>query len=56
MFERRPARCSGSLVAMLSGPLAAVFAVISLGIATHGLLTAWAVYRTPWTAAEERRG
>ncbi len=44
----------GVLVSLLAGPLAAVFTVISLGIATHALLTTWAVYRTPWTPGAER--
>ncbi|HWS76494.1 MAG TPA: MATE family efflux transporter [Quisquiliibacterium sp.] len=40
----------GVLVTALSGPPAGLFAVVALGFVTHGLLTAWAVRRTPWGA------
>ena len=38
----------GALVMQLGGPLAALFAVIALGLAVLGGLTAWVVYKARW--------
>jgi putative MATE family efflux protein len=40
-----------ALVMQLGGPLPAVFAVISLGLAVFGGLTAWVVHRARWERA-----
>jgi putative MATE family efflux protein len=39
----------GALVLQLGGPLAALFAVISLGLTAYGGLTAWVVHRADWS-------
>jgi len=41
----------GALVMQLGGPLAALFAVIALGLAVLGGLTAYAVYKARWERA-----
>jgi len=41
----------GALVMQLGGPLPALFAVIALGLAVFGGLTAWVVHRANWLRA-----
>ena len=41
----------GVLVMQLGGPLAALFAVIALGLTVFGGLTAWVVYKARWARA-----
>ena len=41
----------GVLVMQLGGPLAALFAVVALGLAVYGGLTGYAVYKARWTRA-----
>ncbi len=41
----------GVLVMQFNGPLTALFAVIALGLAVLGGLTAWAVYKARWARA-----
>ena len=41
----------GALVMQLGGPLPALFAVIALGLAVFGGLTAWVVHRANWQRA-----
>jgi hypothetical protein len=38
----------GALVRQLDGPLAALFAVIALGLTVLGGLTAYSVYKARW--------
>ena len=41
----------GALVMQFGGPLAALFAVIALGLTVLGGLTAWSVYKARWSRA-----
>jgi putative MATE family efflux protein len=41
----------GAVVMAFSGPLWALFAVIALGLAVFGSLTAWVVHKAPWSRA-----
>jgi len=41
----------GALVIQLGGPLAALFAVVALGLAVFGGLTGYVVYKARWAGA-----